>query len=31
MIAVRDWGWHVFTHTGDIEAFLLYKSTICTP
>jgi len=22
---VRDFTWHVFTQTGDIEAYLLYK------
>jgi hypothetical protein len=22
---VRDFTWHVFTRTGDIEAYLLYK------
>ncbi|MBB6636235.1 YqzL family protein [Cohnella thailandensis] len=25
---MRDFTWHVFTQTGDIEAYLLYKEMI---
>lgn len=28
MSALRDFTWHVFTQTGDIEAYLLYKEMI---
>jgi hypothetical protein len=27
MIVVRDFSWNVFTMTGDVDAYLLYKQT----